>query len=118
MIRKTKTIKTSDLRGGKGLASINPLLEENEKFSEVTFLGVIELAPQASIGYHEHSTNSETYYILQGTGIFEEKEGLKTPVERGDFCHIESGYWHGIENTGKNTLVILAVVSDNGLIIK
>lgn len=117
MIRKPlKTERVQNLRNGEGFADISYLMKSEEKFSNVTFMGIVELAPKASIGFHEHINDSETYYIVQGQGLFEEKGCVEKAVESGDFCYIPKGSGHGLKNTGNDKMTILAIVSDDGLV--
>lgn len=105
-----------NLRNGKGFACISYLLKSEEKFDNVTFMGIVELDSKASIGFHEHANDSETYYIVQGQGLFKEKDLAEQAVESGDFCHIPKGSGHALKNTGDDKMIILAIVSDSGLV--
>ncbi len=41
---------------------------------------------------------TETYYILEGEGIFVDDDGKRIKVEPGDVCVIQPGQHHAIEN--------------------
>ena len=68
-----------------------------------------QLAPGASIGYHSHDDDSETIYILSGTGR-SLCDGVYEPLKAGDSQHCGKGHSHNLENTGDEDLVLFAVI--------
>jgi mannose-6-phosphate isomerase-like protein (cupin superfamily) len=70
---------------------------------------MLYVPPHASLELHSHETE-ETYYILEGEGLFYLTEGTR-PVERGHFIYLPSWCEHGIENTGTDMLVVLVTTS-------
>ena len=69
--------------------------------------GVLE--PGASIGLHTHETNSETVYILSGTGKALYDDGVEQ-LGPGDCHYCPKGHTHSLINTGSEPLEFLAVV--------
>ena len=67
------------------------------------------LAPGASLGYHSHDDDSETVYILSGTGR-SLCDGVYEPLKSGDSQHCGKGHSHNMENTGDEDLVFFAVI--------
>ena len=57
----------------------------------------------------EHHGEAEMYYILEGTGMYEE-DGEAVAVEAGDVTYCEDGHGHGLKNNGKEELVMVAVI--------
>ena len=72
-------------------------------------LNRITLKPNCEIGHHEHHGEAEMYYILEGTGMYEE-DGKAVAVEAGDVTYCEDGHGHGLKNNGKEELVMVAVI--------
>ena len=70
----------------------------------------LELEPGASIGYHTHSANEEVYVIMAGEGRYCEDEKYMD-VKGGDILLCREGHSHGIENSGKGTLIIGAAIA-------
>jgi len=71
------------------------------------------LIPGASIGTHTHVTNSETIFVLEGTGraMHEGKEEILTP----GLCHYcPQGQAHSLENIGDTDLIFFAVIPERG----
>ena len=64
---------------GKELIKGEQLGAYCKMFNEVT------LKPGCEIGYHEHHGESETYYILQGQGEYNDN-GTYRPVKAGAWC--------------------------------
>lgn len=67
------------------------------------------LEPGSSIGLHTHTTNSETIYILSGTGRVLYDGGYET-VGPGDCHYCPKGHAHSLINDGSEPLEIFAVV--------
>ena len=63
----------------------------------------------SSLGYHEHHGNTETYFILSGTGEYSDN-GEKYTVKAGDCTFCAEGNGHGLENTGNEDLVFMALI--------
>lgn len=69
----------------------------------------VVIEPGCSLGYHEHHGESETYYILSGTGNYDDN-GVPRPVKAGDVTFTPSGKGHGLANTGDDDLVFMALI--------
>lgn len=69
----------------------------------------VVIEPGCSLGYHEHHGESETYYILSGTGSYDDN-GVSRPVKAGDVTFTPSGKGHGLANTGDDDLVFMALI--------
>ena len=67
------------------------------------------IEPGCSLGYHEHHGESETYYILSGKGDYNDN-GTVRPVKAGDITYTPNGCGHGLENTGDENLVFMALI--------
>ena len=69
------------------------------------------LEPGASIGLHEHTTNSEIIYFLEGTGkiIF---DGKTFPVQKGECHYCPSDHSHSLINDDSSPLVFFAVIPE------
>ena len=95
--------------GGIGDTIKKQLLTANELNDKTRMFAEITLAPGCSIGYHEHRGESETYYILSGTGTYNDN-GEKRTVTPGDVTFTPSGKGHGLENMGAMDLVFIALI--------
>ncbi len=67
------------------------------------------LLPGSGIGYHVHENESELYYIIKGTGEFNDNGTIAT-VEAGDVTITPSGAGHALKNTGEQPLEIIALI--------
>lgn len=70
-----------------------------------------KLPVAASIGEHEHTTNSETVYIVEGQGTFI-YDGKKEAVKKGDIHYCPKGHKHTLINDSDDVLTIFAVVPE------
>lgn len=106
---KTKTEIAKNVAGGKGDVVKKHILGPAELNDKTKMFAEVTLAPGASIGFHKHTGESETYYILAGTGTYNDDGAIRT-VSRGDVTFTPSGKSHGIENTGAGNLVFVALI--------
>jgi mannose-6-phosphate isomerase-like protein (cupin superfamily) len=74
---------------------------------------VSEVAPGASIPVHLHRHEDELIFIHTGSGIVTLGE-QRVPSSAGAMLYAPKGVWHGIENTGDETLTWCATYSPPG----
>ena len=55
--------------GGTGTMHIERLLSKEEAGCHVSMYAKVTIDVHASLGYHPHQGDSETYYILQGKAL-------------------------------------------------
>ena len=72
-----------------------------------------DLPPNSEIRVHLHQREDETISIRMGTGIATLGE-LEFPVSAGAVIYVPQGVWHGLRNTGTETLGMSAVYSPPG----
>ena len=85
------------------LIGAEELGEHCKMFSKVT------LPPHCELGYHEHHGETETYYILTGTGMYDDN-GKAVSAEAGDVFFCKDGDGHGLKNTGEEDLSFVALI--------
>lgn len=106
---KTTMKRAENMRGGKGHVIMESIIGENEFKGKGRLFAKVTLEPGCSIGYHEHHNESETYYILSGKGEYDDN-GTRMTVSEGDVTFTPDGCGHGIENTGDENLVFMALI--------
>ena len=113
MVRKSdeKTVMRKPAPfNGTGEISVRSLLNGDE---EMCHKGRVfchtTIYPGSSIGYHLHTGDSETYYILKGTACFNDNGTLRT-VTAGDVTYTPSGQGHGIECIGEERVEMIALI--------
>ena len=115
MIRRSeeKNIQVKEgLFGASGKATIRNILNgTQELYDKGRVFAHTSLAPGASIGFHLHQEESETYYILSGEGLYNDN-GKEYQIFPGDVTHTPPGEGHGITNTGKEELHMIALILD------
>lgn len=111
MIKRTHKKQTfENLHGGKGFIEIDKKLTKEDRIKGLDLFAEVILKSYASIGYHQHTDDSEAYYILEGEGIFIDHNGQRVPVKVGDLCITKQGQSHGLENSTDSELKMIAVV--------
>ena len=99
----------SNVRGGKGDVNFKYLLGDKELNGKNRLFAELTIKPGCSIGYHVHQGESETYYIISGTGKYDDNGTTRT-VKPGDVTFTDSGCGHAIENAGSENLVFMALI--------
>ena len=72
-----------------------------------------KLEPGCSIGYHTHTQNSETMYILSGVATYVLEEGVEEVVLSGEVHYCAKGASHSLQNRGTEDLNFFAVVGEH-----
>lgn len=101
--------RVEQMAGGKGHVLIERLLGEKELDGKCRMYAKVTLEPGCSIGYHEHHKESETYYILSGTGRYQDDDRFEE-VAAGAVTFTGDGHGHGLANTGTENLVFMALI--------
>lgn len=117
-IRNIDPIYSENHRGGTGMTTfytcLSPAYPVIEKSvgpdDHITWVGLVEVAPGASIKEHVHDEDEEVYIVVSGRGVYTE-DGEDTPIEEKDVLILRRGHSHGMRNTGDTPLVFYAVVA-------
>lgn len=112
MIKKSlemKDITLKNMRGGDGEVLQHLILDESDMAKHSRLFATLTLKEGCSIGEHQHNNETEYYYILSGNGAVAEADGEKS-VSAGDVVITGDGESHSLRNTGKEDLVLLAII--------
>lgn len=113
IIRKENVAKNerkNDL--GKTALFMSDLAGFEGKNEKIKMFGFAELLPGEEVKYHTHEGDSEIYYILSGSGIYNDN-GVESEIVPGCVTFAPSGSSHGLKNTGKETLNFIALILFN-----
>lgn len=105
-------IKVKELcpENGKGELFLTKLHETfSSKPEKLRTFAIAELEPGASVGYHIHEGECESYYIISGKGLYNDNGNI-IDISDGDITFTPSGEGHGIENTGDDVLKFIALI--------
>ena len=103
-----KTESKEHLREGEGSTVLTYLLDASTQKNARLF-AEISLNSGCSIGYHQHESETEYYFILSGTGVVND-DGKEIDVKQGDAIITGNGAFHSIKNTGTVPLMFYAVI--------
>ncbi len=112
MIRKVQDVTVAHIeknRGGTGITEAHVLLKEDEFCDKGRMFNRVVLTPGSSVGYHKHEGDFEVYYILSGTGTYNDN-GTESTVSAGDVTICKEGECHSLENTGTENLEFMALI--------
>ena len=78
-------------------------------------LGMIteDLAPGTGVPVHRHLAEDEIIFIHQGQGTAT-LGADQYPVKAGATVFVPKETWHGLQNTGNDTLIMLAIYAPGG----
>ena len=102
-------VKVEHVNGGAGFITREQLVSSEEVGEACRMYAKISVLPNCEIGYHEHHGESETYYIIQGQGEYNDN-GKYRPVKAGDITFTPDNHGHGLANTGNTDLVFMALI--------
>ena len=108
-IIEQNTVSAKNKAGGKGEIFITHLLTPKEMVGKCEMFARVRIPDGASLGVHQHVGNNETYYILQGTAAYTDNNETYM-VQAGDTTFCAEGDRHGIENTGNEDLIFIALI--------
>ena len=112
MIRNCKDFDVKlaeNMRGGEGTVTISNFVTAEELNNKGRLFGKILLKPGCSIGFHTHENESELFYILKGTAVYDDN-GTKTTVCAGDVTLTPAGTGHGIKNESSDDVELIALI--------
>ena len=96
-----------NFKGGDGRYIMRAYDDSNNKL----MFGKLE--PGCSIGYHTHTQNSETMYILSGVATYILEGGVEEVVLPGEVHYCAQGDSHCLQNRGSEDLLFFAVVGEH-----
>lgn len=103
------TFKENVFQGEGGITIRNLLNGAEEMYGKGRAFVHNTLGPGCSLGYHVHQNEGEAYYILSGTGEFNDN-GTITTVTAGDVTLTRAGEGHGLKNIGTEPLEFIALI--------
>ena len=96
--------------GGKGRMKLEKLLAPGQMKDKCDLFARVTLPPGAVLGFHDHIGNSESYFILSGSGVYDDNGTTRT-VKAGDVTWTPDGSGHGLSNEGgSEDLVFIALI--------
>lgn len=98
-----------NMRGGDGVVEMTGFVTPEELNNKGRLFGKIVLKSGCGIGYHIHENESELFYIMKGTAVYDDN-GTKTIVSAGDVTVTSSGMGHSIKNESSEDVELIALI--------
>ncbi len=95
--------------GGKGHLITDSILSANEMSGGCRMYSEITLEVGCSLGLHEHNGETETYFITEGKGLYNDN-GTEYEVVPGDVLFCDDKESHALENIGDCDLKFVALI--------
>ena len=112
MIRKANDCKKEyreNMRGGNGTVEITNFATPAELNDKGRLFANITLKPGGSIGYHVHENDSELFYLMKGTALYNDN-GVECTLSAGDVMVCPAGTGHAIANNGSEDVEFCALI--------
>ena len=112
MIRKASECNKDyreNMRGGNGTVEITNFATPAELNDKGRLFANITLKPGCSIGYHVHEKDSELFYLIKGTALYNDN-GTECTLSAGDVMICPAGTGHSIANIGEEDVEVCAVI--------
>lgn len=98
------------MKGGDGSVKLtNFISDPAELQNKGRLFSLITLEPGCGIGYHVHEDESELFYIVKGSAIYNDN-GTESVVNVGDVMICAPGEGHCIACRGDETCELVAVI--------
>ena len=99
-------IKPTDLASWRSDKMGKSTIYESPRF----LVGLNAFESGQSHTLHAHAGMDKMYYVLDGDGAFL-LDGQELPMQAGDLLVAPEGVPHGVKNTGRGRLLVLAVLA-------
>lgn len=106
---KDMFVKTRYTEDGQVKLTLTDLKDFPGMNPKVTLFSHARLRPGEEVAYHSHEGEFEIYYILTGSGIYNDN-GEEVAVQAGAITHNPSGSSHSLKNTGSEMLEFIALI--------
>ena len=77
-------------------------------------VGLNAFEPGQSHALHAHAGQDKVYHVIEGEGVFL-LESQQLPMRAGDLLVAPEGVPHGIQNTSRERLIVLAILAPSPL---
>ena len=104
-----ETVKVEHVNGGAGFIMKEALITGEELGEHCKMFSRVTIKPGCELGHHEHHGETETYYVISGSGMYDDN-GKAVPIEAGDVTFCKDGDSHGLQNTGEEPLALMALI--------
>ena len=98
------------LLSNPGVTSLQMLWPQNSSAARVTITRVT-VQPGAKQPRHSHASSEQIWIVERGSGMLLLAEDVVRSIAAGDLIRTPAGETHGIENSGSEPLVYLAVTT-------
>ena len=108
--KNEQTVNFASVRDGIGKAEIHKILNSAEElYGKGRLFNHMILPPGCSVGEHTHEGDNEIYYILKGSGSYNDN-GNRTRLFPGDTAVCNNGECHSLINDGEEPLELIALI--------
>ena len=104
-----KMIPRPRLRDGYGTVDFLHIVPEESRPAKCRLFSEMILEKGCSAGRHDHTGETEIYYVLEGEGIINDN-GTIRPFKKGDCNVCGGGDFHSVSNENDEPLRMMAII--------
>ena len=102
--------KIEHMYGGEGTIEFYHILKTEEMNGMARVYAQVTIPVNCSIGYHIHSGDGESVFIISGHGVMDDNHEREIELKPGVDFFTPDGRGHGITNTGDEPIVLMALI--------
>ena len=108
--REDMFVEFASIRGGNGEIECRRLERTvDDLYGKGRNFSIMTVQPGQSIGYHQHNGDTEWFYIIKGTGIYNDN-GVEKPFTAGDLLICYDGEYHALVNNSDEPIEMLVLI--------
>ncbi len=108
--KKDQSVESKCIRGGQGEVRMEKILNgAEEMYGKGRMFCRMTVEPGNSIGEHTHEGDNEIFYVLSGTGLYNDN-GTEVRLAPGDTVVCSDGQLHSLKNDGDTPLEMIALI--------
>ena len=97
-------------QNGEGQAVMKHLISAEQFCGHGSLFAHITLEKGSSVGWHVHTGESETYYVIKGQALFNDNNKEEVVLNVGDVSYTASGEGHSIKAISDEPLEFIAMI--------
>ncbi len=107
--KEMQSEKRENMRGGEGSVDLLSIVSKERLPSKTRLFSLVTLEKGCGIGRHEHTGESEIYYVLSGEGEIDDNGTIRR-FAKGDCAICRSGEYHAVSNKNEEPLKLIAAI--------
>lgn len=101
--------KREHMRGGEGFVDLLHIVSKEHLPAKTRLFSLVTLEKGCEIGKHEHTAETEVFYVLSGEGEIDDNGTIRR-FGKGDCAICRSGEYHAVKGKSDEPLKFIAAI--------